>query len=259
MIPVMNVNRIVVGAVGLMLLLALAPMSALETGDIKVLCSTALKAVMEELGPQFERTTKHKIVVTYGTSAALKQQIERGEPFDLAVLTPAPMDDLIKQGKIAADTRTSIARTGMAIGIRAGARKPDISTTDALKHALLDAKSIVYAKEGAAGVYFVALVQRLGIADALKARSKVVATGEEVGHAIEGGEAELGILPVSEILPYRGAEVLGPFPADVQEYAVTVAGVGVNAKQGPAAKELIKFITTPAALTVIKKKGMERG
>lgn len=253
----MKANCLVAATAGLVLVMALAQASA-QTAEVRVLCSTALKAVMEELGPQFERTTKHRIVVTYGTSAALKRQIERGEPFDLAVLTSAPMDDLIKQGKIAADTRTPIARTGMAIGIRAGARKPDISTTDALKHALLDAKSIVYAKEGAAGVYFVALVQRLGIADALKAKSKVMATGEEVGHAIEGGEAEFGILPVSEILPYHGAEVLGPFPADVQEYAVTVAGVGVNAKQSPAAKELIKFITTPAALTVIKKKGMER-
>src|ERR1700694_4157171 len=116
----MKNNHIGASAVGLVLLLALAPVGAIDAANVRVLCSTALKAVMEELGPQFERTTKHKVVVSYGTSAALKQQIERGEPFDLAVLTPGPMDDLIKQGKIAADTRTSIARTGMAIGIKAG-------------------------------------------------------------------------------------------------------------------------------------------
>src|SRR5204863_309913 len=143
-----------------------------------------------------------------------------------AVLTPAPMDDLIKQGKISGDTRTQIARTGMAIAIRAGARKPDIKTTEALKRTLLDAKSIAYAKEGAAGVYFVAVVQKLGIAEVLKAKYKVVATGEEVGEAVAGGEAEFGILPVSEILPIHGTQLLGSFPADVQEYAVAVAAVG---------------------------------
>ena len=255
----MKINCIASAVVGLVVLVGLAPVRALDTADVKVLCSTALKAVMEELAPQFEKASKSKLIVTYGTSAGLKGQIDGGEAFDLAVLTPGPMDALIKAGKIAADTRTSIARTGMAIGIKKGAHKPDIKTTDALKHALMDAKSIAYAKEGAAGVYFLALVQKLGIADAMKAKSKVVTTGEEVGHAIEAGDAEFGILPVSEILPYKGAEVLGQFPADVQEYAVAIAAVGANAKQVAAAKELIKFLTTPAALTVIKKKGMERG
>ena len=255
----MRVNRIVAAAVGLVLLLALAQASAAQTAEIKVLCSTGLKAVMEELVPQFERTTKHKVVVEYGVSAALKERIERGEPFDLVVLTPTLIDDLIKQGKIAAGTRTSLARTGMAIAIRAGARRPDISTSDALKRTLVDAKSIAYAKEGASGVYFAALVQRLGIAEALKSKSKLTVTGEEVSQAVVSGEAELGILPVSEILPVRGAEILGTFPADVQGYAVMVGGVGANAKDTSAAKDLIKFVTAPAALSVIKKKGMERG
>ena len=255
----MRVNRIVAAAASLVLLLALARASAAQTAEIKVLCSTGLKAVMEDLVPQFERATRHKVVVQYGVSAALKQQIERGEPFDLAVLTPQLMDDLIKQGKIAAATRTSIARTGMAIAIRTGGRRPDISTSDALKRTLVDAKSIAYAKEGAAGVYFAALIQRLGIAEGLKSKSKLTATGEAVSQAVVSGEAELGILPVSEILPVRGAELLGTFPADVQGYAVMVGGVGANAKQGSAAKDLIKFVTAPAALSVIKKKGMERG
>ena len=255
----MRVNRIVATAVTLVLLLALAQASAAQTAEIKVLCSTGLRAVMEELVPQFERTTAHKVAIRYGVSAALKQQIAGGEPFDLAVLTPQLLDDLIKQGKIAAGTRTSIARTGMAIAIRAGARKPDISTTDALKRALVDAKSIAYAKEGAAGVYFAALIQRLGIADALKSKSKLTVTGDEVGQSVVSGEVELGILPVSEILPLRGAEVLGTFPADVQGYAVMVGGVGANAKESGAANDLIKFVTAPAALAVIKKKGMERG
>jgi molybdate transport system substrate-binding protein len=255
----MRANRIAAATVALLLLtLALARASNAQTPEIKVLCSTGLKAVMEALVPEFERTTRHKVVMKYDTAAALKQQIERGEPFDLAVVTPPVMDDLIKQGKIAADTRTTIARTGMALAIRAGARKPDISTTDALKRTLLDAKSVAYAKEGASGVYFVGLIQKLGIADALKVKSKLTTTGEEVGQAVAGGGAELGVLPVSEILPVHGVEVLGTFPADVQSYAVMVGGVGAGAKDSSAAKDLLKFVTAPAALPVIKKKGMER-
>src|SRR5437867_3034495 len=134
----MRTNRIAAATVAILLLtLALARASHAQTPEIKVLCSTGLKAVMEALVPEFERTTRRKVVMKYDTAAALKQQIERGESFDLAVVTPPVMDDLIKQGKIAADTRTSIARTGMALAIRAGARKPDISTTDALKRTLL--------------------------------------------------------------------------------------------------------------------------
>jgi molybdate transport system substrate-binding protein len=232
--------------------------SAARTGEIKVLSSTALKGVLEELVPQFERTTTHTVVIQYGTAASLKRQIERGDPFDLAVLTPAVIDDLIAQGKIAAGTRMPIARSGMAMGIRPGARRPDIGTTDALKRALVDAKSIAYAGEGAAGVYFTALVQRLGIADAVKPKSKVTASGLLVGEAIVSGEAEIGILPLSEVLALRGVEVLGSFPMDVQGYAVMVGGVSAAAKAGGAANDLLKFVTAPEALPVITKKGMER-
>jgi len=240
---------------------AAAPSQASDapTAEIKVLSSTALKGVLEELVPQFERATKHTVVIQYGTAASLKRQIEQGQPFDLAVLTLAAMDDLIAQGRIAAGTRTPIARSGMAMAIRTGARRRDVGTTDALKRALLDAKSIAYAGEGAAGVYFTALVQRLGIAEALKPKSKVTASGLLVGEAVVNGEAEIGILPLSEILPIRGAEVLGTFPMEVQGFAVMVGGVSAGAKAGAAAHDLLEFVTAPDALPVIKKKGMERG
>jgi len=208
--------------------------------------------------PQFERATKNKVNVTYGLAAMLKQRIEAGEPFDVAFLTPAAMDDLVAHNKVAADSRTSIARSGLAIAVRAGAAKRDVSTVDAFKRALLEAKGIAYAKEGASGVAFTALIQRLGVADALKAKSKLTATGEEVGEAILKGESEFGILPLSEILPIKGAQVLGNFPADVQSYIVMVGGVNSASKQSPAARDLITFVTSPAALPVIKAKGMER-
>ena len=132
------------------------------------------------------------------------------------------IDDLIKEGKIVADSRTPLARTGLAIAIRAGSRKPDIATVEAFKRSLLGAKSIAYAREGASG------------------------------------EAEFGVLPVSEILPIRGAELAGTFPVDLQSYIVMVAGVSAGARQGNAARDLVGFLAAPAALPVIKAKGMER-
>jgi molybdate transport system substrate-binding protein len=142
--------------------------SAAQAAEIRVLCSNGLQAVMENLAPQFERTSGHKVVVTFGLAAGFKQQIEKGEAFDLAVLTPPMIDDLIKQGKMAADSRTVIARTGLGLMIRAGAKKPDVSTTDAFKRSLAGAKGIAFAKEGASGVAFTATIERLGIAESLK-------------------------------------------------------------------------------------------
>lgn len=253
----MNIKRLHV-VVGLLTLIVFAQPSVASAAQITVLCSNGIKAVMEELAPQFEQATKHKVVITYGLAAALKRQIEAGEPFDIAVLTPPLVDDLIKQGRIAGDTRIVLARSGMALAIRSGAPKPDVRTTDALKRTLIESKSIAYAKEGASGVFFAELVKRLGLADALKTKVKLTTSGEEVGAAVARGDAELGVLPVSEILPVRGIEVLGTFPPDVQSYVVMVAGVGARAAQRAAAKELITFLTAPAALRVITNKGMER-
>jgi molybdate transport system substrate-binding protein len=243
---------------GFVTLTVLAEPGLAGAAEIKVLCSNGIKAVMEELVPRFEQATRHTITIRYGLSAALERQIEAGEPFDIAVLTPPLIDDLVKQGKIAGDTRATLARSGMALAIRAGAAKPDIRTTDALKRTLLASKSLAYAKEGASGVFFVALLQKLNLAEALKSKSKLTTTGEEVSASVARGDVELGVLPVSEILPVRGIEVLGTFPADVQGYVVMVAGVNPAAAQSAASRELIKFIMAPAALPVIKKKGMER-
>jgi molybdate transport system substrate-binding protein len=201
---------------------------------------------------------KKKVGVTYGLTANLRKQIESGESFDLAVLTPAAIDDLIKSGKIAGDSRTPLARTGLALAARAGSKKRDLSTVDAFKRVLLGAKSIAYAREGASGIAFAALIDRLGMAGELRTKSLLTTTGEEVSQLVAGGQAELGVLPVSEILPVRGIQVLGAFPAEAQTYIVMVAGVGSGAKQGDTARKLIRFLAAPAAVPVIKAKGMER-
>jgi molybdate transport system substrate-binding protein len=233
------------------------PLASASAAEIKVLCSNGLREVFAELRPEFERASGHKIAVTYGLAAAFKQQIEAGEAFDVVVVTPPLLDDMVKQGKVAGDGRATIARAGIGIAIRAGAARPDISNTEAFKHTLAAAKSVTYAKAGQSGVYFAGLLTRLGIADQVKTRPEP--TGVEVGAAVAQGEAELGVLPISEIMPVKGVEVLGPLPAELQSYVVMAAGVGTGAKEGAAAVELVKFLKSPDHLPVIKAKGMEPG
>jgi len=241
-----------------MSVLFLGQASLARAVEIQVLCSNGLKAVMEDLAPKFERATGHKVVVKYGLAANFKQQIESGQTFDAAFLTPAAIDDLIKQGKVAADSRAVIARAGLGLMIRAGAKKPDVRTTDAFKKALQGASGIAYAKEGASGVAFVATIEKLGMADSLKSKLKPTITGEEVNDLVVKGGAQFGVLPLSEILAVKGAELGGMFPTEVQSYIVMAAGASPAAKQGAAARELIKYLMSPDVLSVIKAKGMER-
>jgi ABC-type molybdate transport system substrate-binding protein/DNA-binding beta-propeller fold protein YncE len=228
-----------------------------SASEIKVLCSNGIRAVMEDLVPQFEQATRHTVKITYGLSAALRRQIEGGETFDVAILTPPLIDALIAQGKLAPDTRIALARSAIAIAIRAGATKPQIGTPEALRQTLLAAKSISYASEGAASAFFVSLVQKLNLADALKPTLKTKATGVDVAASVASGEAELGIMPVSEMLTAPGIEVLGALRADEPGYIVLMAGFSPAAARNDAVTGLITFLTAPAALPVIKRHGME--
>ena len=235
-----------------------SPAENAAAAQITVLSSNGFQAVMEDLAPRFERAKHRKLAVTYDLAATLKQNIESGRPFDLAILTPAAIDDLIASGKIAAGSRTPLARSGLGLAVRAGARKPNVSTSDAFKRTLADAKSIAYVKEGASGVAFAALVKRLGIADALEPKTRLKATRDEVGEAVRGGQVEFGVLPISEILPLPGVELGAAFPGEVQTYIVMVGGVSAKAPRAAAVRELLDFLTADAALPTIKAKGMER-
>ena len=227
--------------------------TAVLADEIRVLSSVGIKAVVDELAPQFEKTTKHKVTMVFGLAGALKTQIEKGEPFDVAILTPPLLDDLIAKGLVPA--KSIIARTGLGLMVKAGGHKPDVSSVDAFKRTLLAAKSITFASAGASGVAFLATAKQLGIADTIK--TKPAASGEEVNANILSGAADLAVLPISEILPVKGAELGGVFPADVQTYVIMAAGVNAKAAGG-AAKDFVAFLMSPANNAVIKTKGMER-
>lgn len=227
-----------------------------QAAEIKVLASTAVKTVLEELGPQFEKATGNKISFTIAPAAVLKAKIDQGAAFDVAILTAPLTDKLAAETKIDM-TRTTIAHAGIGVAIRKGAPKPDISTTEAFKRALLNAKSVGFTASGASGVYLKTLFEKLGIADELKSKLKLLQGA--AGEAAANGEVEIGLTQISEILPYANAELVGPLPSDVQSYTYFSAGVSAASKDADVAKAFIKFLTAPAALKLIKVKGMEPG
>ena len=241
--------------IGFMILLAQG--LAAEAAEVKVIAGSGMRAVMEEFGPQFERATGHKLVVWYGISGTIKRRMAAGEAFDLFVSGRDGVDEYTKQGKIAADTRTAIARVGMGMGVRAGAPKPDISSVDAFKRALLNAKSVTYNPEGVTGIHLARVFERLGIAEQMKAKSKPQQVTKGALQAVADGEAELAFFLTTTLLAVRGVELVGPFPPELQRYVVYIAGLSTAAEQPEAAKALIKFLTSPAATAVIKAKGME--
>jgi len=238
---------------------AMLATASISAAEIKVLASNGVKEALNELAPAFERATGHKLAISFGLAAALKRQIEAGEAFDLAILPAAVLNDLAKQGKVDARARTSIARSGVGIGIRKGARRPDIRTAQALKRTLLAADSITWAKEGQSGIYFADLLKRIGIAERMRPKIVLAASGVEVGKLVASGKVQLGVILVNELMAAPGVEVLGPLPPELQNYTVFHAGVGVGSKDSSAAKALIKFLTTPAAGAVFKAKGQEAG
>ena len=199
--------------------------SAAGAAEIKVISSVGVKAVLEELVPQFERASQHKVTIAFGTAVPLKRQIDAGESFNVVILTPALVEDLAKQGKVAPGTSANVSKSGIGVAIRAGAPKPDISTAEAFKRAVLNAKSIAYSKEGQSGTAMARIMERLGIADEMKPRTVLeTRSGLTAANVVEG-KAELAFVLISEILPIAGAELAGPLPADLQNYVVFTAGV----------------------------------
>jgi len=217
-----------------------------------------MKHALEKLAPEFETATKHKLVLQFAPAADMKGRIEKGEPFDLTFLTSVAIDDLIKQGRLVAATRTDIAKVGAGVAIRRGASRPDMTTTDTFKRTMLGARSITYVSTGATGATMRKAFEQLGIADEMKAKTRLV-SGISAAAAVAKGDAELGFSVISEILGVEGVEFAGPLPPEVQVYLVFPAAVSSNARSPDAAESFIRFLTTPTAVSVIRAQGMEPG
>ena len=227
-----------------------------QAAEIKVLASTAVKTTLEELAPQFTKATGNKIDLTFAPASALRDKIEQGTAFDVAILTTPIVDGLAGSGKVE-KVHTAIAHSGIGVAIRKGAAKPDISTKEAFKQTLLNAKSIGFTAGGATGAYLNVLFNRLDIADQLQPKLKLLQGG--VGDAVASAQVEIGMTQISEILPYPGAELAGPLPLDIQSFTYFSAAVSAASKEADVAKAFVKFLEGPEALAVLKAKGMEPG
>jgi molybdate transport system substrate-binding protein len=255
-----RLGRVLMG--GLIAALAVLPSGrAEEGGDLTVMTSVALTSALDALKPNFERRDNHKLAITYGLIADLRKRVLAGESADVIILSQPAMEDLSKESKIVLSSLVPVAITEVAVAVRAGAPKPDISTVDAFKQALLAAKSIVYAdpaKGGASGVYFARVADRLGIADQLKGKT-ILVPGAQASDVVARGEAELGIAQVSEIVPVAGAQLVGPFPGELANKLVFMGAIGAGAKSPDAAKAFFQFLASPDAKTLLKSKGFEPG
>lgn len=230
------------------------------SSDIRVMTSGAFTAAYLDLIPELERVTKKKTVTaatSMGTGLdSIPSRLERGEPVDVVIVADAALVQLIKGGMILAQSRTPLARSGIGLAVRAGAPKPDISSVNALKRTLLQAKSIAYSAS-VSGLYLsTELFQRLGIADQIMGKSRKI-EGERVGAVVARGEAEIGFQQVSELLSVPGIDFVGPLPDEIQKVSVFSAGVPVGAKDSDAAHALIRFLASPDAAHAITKSGME--
>ena len=243
--------RIILG-----LLLGFAQVARADAAEIKGFTTRAILTVLEKVGPEFERTTGHKLNLTTDIAIRMVRRIQADEPFDFLVASPSQIDALIKEGKIAPETRANLTRSGIGVQVRAGTPKPDIGSVEAFKRVLLNAKSVGYLKEGQSGVYLAALLERLGIAEAIA--SKVTRPDTDiVSELVAKGEIELGMVVITQIMTTPGVELVGPLPPEIQSYITFAAGVSTTAKAPEAARRLLEFLRGPVALPIITSQGME--
>jgi len=226
-----------------------------SAAEIRVLVTNAFKSVISKIEPTFKSSTGHSLSIRAAASPVLQEEIAKGDKFDVVISIASNLDSLEMGGKIASDTWINIARAGLGLAIRAGEPKPDIRTTEAFKQALVNAKSVAYVTAGASGKHLIAVAERLGIADQLKAKGKTLPTGD-VAEFVANGEAELAIQQMSELRAVKGVDVVGELPADVDLVSQIAAAMSANAKEPEAAKAFIRFLTAADAGTAIRASGM---
>jgi len=235
----------------------LACFAQAQNAPLHVLASNGVQAVIEDLKKQAQGAVKRPLMIEYDTSSVIKNKIESGAPFDVAILTSDVIDDLAKAGNIDPGSRMEIARCGIGVGVRAGAPKPDIRTPDALKKTLLASKSVAFAENGASRKYILQMFDKFGIADAMKPKTVLEQGSERSNARVADGSAEMILTLVSEILPAPGVQLVGPLPESEQHYINFAAGLSKNSQNADAAKALTRFFSGPAVVPALKAKGMQ--
>ncbi|HXP98224.1 MAG TPA: substrate-binding domain-containing protein [Telmatospirillum sp.] len=230
-----------------------------SAAEVKVLTAGAFRPIVSALAPEFERVTGDSLVESHDTAGALFRRIEGGERFDLVILTSAAITDLMAQGKVAAGKSAGLARVGIGVAVKEGVPFPPIDSVEAFKQAMLGAPSVAYidpAAGGSSGIYLDQLFQRLGLADAVKAKA-VLVQGGLVADRLVTGDATVGMQQISELLAVKGVRLVGPLPAAIQNYTIYAGGIGATSGQPEAAQRLLDFLQSEAALALLRKNGMD--
>ncbi|WP_394792522.1 substrate-binding domain-containing protein [Rhodoferax sp.] len=241
--------------------LLLAASQASTAADIHVVSSGGFTAAYNQLVPLYEQASQNKVTTAYGASIgsapdSIPSRLARGESFDIVILADSALDDLIRQGKVVPGSRVDFARSIIGMSVRKGTPKPDISSVDALRQTLLNAKSIAYSASASGTYLSTELFQRLGVAEQVKNKAKKIFS-ERVGTVVERGDAEIGFQQVSELLPFKDLDFVGPLPQEVQQTIFFSAGIAVGAKEPEAARHLIRFLASPAAAPIVRRTGMD--
>ena len=244
-------------SVALAAVLVLAPGAGSQAAEVKVLATGALSGAFKEIVPQFERASGHKLSVRYAASPVVIKQIESGETFDVAIAVSGPMNDAAKQGFFGAGERPAVSSVGLGAAVRAGAPKPDISSAEAFKRALVNANSVAILPESVNGQHFINVFERIGIGEEMKAKIRPQKEPPQVAEAVAKGEAELALLVSNLLIGIPGVDYAGMVPAEFQQTLVFTAAVGAKAKEPEAASAFIKHLRSPAAVAIIKAYGME--
>ena len=228
-----------------------------KASELQLIAGGSLAGLFKQLGPQFEQASGHTLSIHFDSTPNIISRINAGTPFDVVVVPADVFKDATAKSHLA-DPTINIARVGFGVIVRQGAPKPDLSTSDSFKKALLAASSVASVPASAAGAYITKVYERLGIAEEMKAKTKVQAAPTAIATAVAKGEAELGVF-LTNVFNAPGIELAGPFPGDLQQELVFPAAVAGGAKEAAAAKQLIDFLKTPAAASAIKAVGMTPG
>ena len=227
------------------------------TGTVRVFTANSMRGVMDTLGPAFQRASGYAVEVSYDPAKVMLRRIAAGESADVAILGGGAIDTLIEQGKVERESRRALSRCGVGVAVRPGARKPDVSSPEALKKTLLETPSIIFTTEGASGIHFSTVIEKLGIADVVKAKAHRQ-TGGLVAEVLARGEVELAVQQIPELLAVSGVELVGPLPEPLQAVSVTAAGVFTDARERNGARALLEFLATADSLRVFLERGHER-